>query len=149
MYRILPCLILIIIVSSCSVIKMNYNRDKILSRYSDSYKIYLDSTLIGLENYYLDSDNIKSVVRDKRSNSIYIERDTILDFLEFKEYFQDKNYNSLLVINGVPVDPETGKNLKVSKKALINITVLKNDSINASLFHHTYQDVLILQIKER
>ncbi|GAK74916.1 MULTISPECIES: hypothetical protein [Nonlabens] len=54
----------------------------------------------------------------------------------------------MVILNGIPVESEKGKNLKVSPKSLMEITVLKNDSINSQLFHRNYKDVIIFRIQE-
>ncbi len=148
MQRCLYGLIIILISSSCSTIQINYHRDRILKKYSDDYKIYLDSSLIELKNYYLDRNNVKSVVRDKSKKAIYIDRDSMIEFLEFKEYFLEIKNDRMVILNGIPVESEKGKNLKVSPKSLMEITVLKNDSINSQLFHRNYKDVIIFRIQE-
>lgn len=148
MYRFLLGLILVILLSSCATIKMSYNRDRILNKYSEGFQIYLDSSLIDLENYYLDSDNIKSIVRDKKKDAIYIDRDSMIEFLDFKEFFNESEKERLVIINGVPLDPEIGKNMKVSPKALIEVTVLKNDTINSVFTCRTNKDILLFRIKQ-
>lgn len=123
---------ILLILSSCSVRYISYNRDNILRKERRDYTVYLDSTLIEFENYYLDSDNIKSVTLRKDNNSIYIVRDSLEELLNFKKVQEgDPNSNEgklgLIILNGVPIDLETVTKLRISPKALKEVTILKSN----------------------
>lgn len=148
MQQVLMSLLLMVTISSCSVVKMKYNRDKILDRYTNGYKIYLDSTLIDLENYYLDSDNIKSIIRDKTKHAIYIQRDSIVKFYDLKEFFQNAKSERLFIFNGVPIETERVMNMKVSPKAIIELTLLRNDTLNSVFSCRTNKEVLLFSVKQ-
>ena len=88
--KILFSIILAFTFYNCSSYKINYNRDKIINKYSDNYIVLLDNEKIQLENIYLDKDNIKNIIVDKKSKVINISQNKI------NELFELKNINLLL-----------------------------------------------------
>lgn len=138
---------LIVLLSSCSIVHMPYKRDKIIRKYTASHEIYLDDSKIDFIDYYLDTGNIKSITRNKNDKTIYIERDSIIPFLTFEEYFKDKGADKLVILNGVPIETENGRKLKISPNALIEVTVLKNDTLNSIFSCRTKDVVIIFKVK--
>ncbi len=124
--------LILLLLSSCSVRYISYNRNNILRKERRDYTVYLDSTLIEFENYYLDSDNIKSVILNKDNNSIYIVRDTLEELLNFKKVQEgnlicNEEKLGLIILNGVPIDLETVTKLRISPRALREVTILKSN----------------------
>jgi hypothetical protein len=126
-----------------------YSRDNILRKERRDYSIYLDSILIEFENYYLDSDNIKSVTLHKDNNSIYIARDTLEEPLDFKRVqVGNSKVNEeklgLIILNGVPIDLETITKLRISPNALKEVTILKSNQALGSFNCRTQRGATLI-----
>lgn len=157
--RFFTVLILLLLLMSCSIRHIDYDRDRILKRFSNKYLIYLEGEFIDLETVYLDIDNIQTIKLIKTEKKIYISQRVksnllnlnelnLSDSLELKKGL-DKNNIILVVLNGAPLDETLISKIKMDNKAIKDLKIIKKDSINKKLiFHHSVKgDILIINTK--
>lgn len=139
---------------SCSTIKINYNRNKIVNKYSDNYSILLDNEKIDFRTTYLDKDNIESVIVSKKSKTLNISQ------IEKKELFEIKNINldslskgrrgwnkkkiELIVLNGIPLSDSLIEKIKIDPNSIKSIEIVTENTLNTKLHGRNFDGDLLL-----
>ena len=156
--KIFLALFLLIFTLSCSTRNIKYDRDKLLGKYSEDYKMFVDNQTIDLEYIYLDKDNIENVQIDKnsyelkitqlRSTELFEMKNLNLDSLSVGRRGLDKKIIDLIVIDGIPLSDSLKDKLKIDPNAIKSLTILSQEKINNMNLCRGYNgDVLLITTK--
>lgn len=142
------------IIFSCSTQSVSYNRDKILKKYSD-YKFYVDGLKSDLGTLYLDKNNIKSIVVDKKNKNLNINQNKKVEFFELKNLNLDilssgrrtfdKNKIGHIVVDGILLTDSLKKEIKIDPNAIKSLSILSHDKLNSIVSCRTHdKDFLVI-----
>lgn len=132
--------LLVTITFSCASRDINYDRNKLLNRYSESYKTFVDNQEVDLEYLYLNKNNIHQVVLNKKSKHLNIYQNKPTKFFEIKNLNLDslssgrrgwnKNKIALIVINGIPLTEEDIEKTKIDTNAIESLNIISQQKLN-------------------
>ena len=156
--KILFSIILAFTFYNCSSYKINYNRDKIINKYSDNYIVLLDNEKIQLENIYLDKDNIKNIIVDKKSKVINISQNKINELFELKNINLDSLSNGrrgwnkkkieLIVLNGIPINDSLVEKIKIDPNSIKSVQIVTENTLNTKMNGKRFDgDLLVITTK--
>lgn len=156
--RVFLILFLLIFTLSCSTRNIKYDRDKILKKYSEDYKMFVDNQIIDLEYIYLDKNNIEKVQIDKKSYELKITQLKSTELFEMKNLNLDSLYVGrrgldkkiidLIVIDGVPMIDSLKDKLKIDPNAIKSLTILSQEKMDDMHLCRGYNgDVLLITTK--
>ncbi|MDC9723832.1 MAG: hypothetical protein PSN34_13815 [Urechidicola sp.] len=141
---------------SCGTHNIEYNREKIIKKYSMNFDILVDSNKTDFKNLYLNKDNIKKTTVDKKNKVVNIFQKTQSEFIKLNSIYQDSlnsnssdlnNKISLIVINGIPI-MESEKSKILFDQSAINELKIIDAEINSQIFCRITDDnILIINTK--
>ena len=88
--RIFLLLLILTFTLSCATRKIEYNRNKILKKYTADYQVFLDDEKMNLKSTYLDKNNIESIELDNRNKTLKINQFRAAEFFDIKELTLDR-----------------------------------------------------------
>ena len=92
--KIILTLIILILSIGCATRNIEYDRNKILKKYSSDYNIFVDNQEIDFENIYLNKYNIAYVKIDNQNKKVNIKQLKTVELIEVKKIYLD-NINKL------------------------------------------------------
>ncbi|HBX62945.1 MULTISPECIES: hypothetical protein [unclassified Empedobacter] len=147
-------LILIIIAFSCTTNNINYNRNKILKKYSKEYNILINNEITNLVTIYLDKDNIKNITVNKKSKDLNITLKKINELFKLSDiniYNRrgwDKKKIDLIVIDGMPISDSLKNFIKIDANAIKSINIVPKNKMNNQTFGRQFNgDLLVITTK--
>ncbi len=154
--KILLIVAFVIFYSSCATRNIEYDRYKILKKYSKAYKILLDNQEINLETVIIDKNNIKNVRIDKRKQEVSISQfkpgefvklnDLILDSLIAGQKKIEKNKTMLVVIDGVPQIDSLIERTKIDLNSIKQFEILTKEELGKNeIFCRPVKYLLIIK----
>lgn len=152
--RIFLLLFLLTLTFSCATRNINYDRNKILKKYSTDYKMFVDDKEIDLETVYLDKNNIESVRIDKQIRELKITQLKPTKLSKIKEIFLDslsaknrdwgkKKIELLIVVDGVPLTDS----LKIDTNAIKSFMILSQEKMNNLTICRPLDGVILITTK--
>ena len=117
-----------------------------LNKFSEKYQFYLNGDKIDLDTIVLDSRNIKSVIRDKKTNSIYIKEKEVRKLYKFEDNGSKKDsitcyQRTLIILDGIPIAPS----VYIDTYSIKNITILKKSDLNSiNLCRRSHRDIMLI-----
>jgi hypothetical protein len=152
--RIILLIFLPFIALGCATRNINYNRTKIINKYSSDYNVFLDNQKINLNKIYLDKNNIENVRIDKRNKNLNIDQLKSINLVEVKQMYLDsiskenkvldKNELELLVvIDGMPVIDD----VKMDTNSIKSFTILSQEKMNNLNICRALHGVVVITTK--
>ncbi len=141
--KLLRFIALFLILFGCKIRETKYDRLKLIEKYSKNYTFEIDSKKSKIENIFLDKENIKRVRVNKLDEKVIIEQNEKRKLTELSEFIKDSI--TLIVIDGIPFDKTSSKNVSIDLKAIENMEILK-DIGNISLCR-SHKKVLLIKTK--
>ena len=141
---------------SCGTHNLNYNRDKIIKKYTAEFDILIDSKKMDLQNVYLDKKNIKDIKIDRKNKTIEINQLESVKFFRLKELNLDslnsgrggweKNKIGLIIIDGIPLTEEIQSKTLIDLNAIKDFRILKGKDLEkkGTTIFRTDRDYLII-----
>lgn len=141
-----------LLTASCSSHNINYNRNKILKKFSADYTIYVDDKITDLQSVYLDPQNIESVVIEKDLKELRIKQHRSLELSDTQNWGEDSidlghcgfKKIGLIIIDGIAIADSVRPNLYIDPKAINSIAVLSEKEITKMRFCKAYDGLLIM-----
>lgn len=132
----------------CITQKISYNRDKIIDKYSNNYKIIVDNKTVDFKTTYLDKNNIKDIVLNKSSHEIKINQIKNVELFELKNLNLDNlsQYKEIgsIIINGNLMNDSLKDKIKIDPNAIKSLTILNYDKLNSLLFCRTFDKSFLI-----
>ncbi len=156
--RIFLLLFLLIFTFSCATRNINYDRNKILQKYSAKYKMFVDNEKMDLETVFLDKDNIENIQIDKRTKELKITQLKRIELFEMKNFkldslFPDRKIEKkikigLIIIDGIPLTDSLKEKTKIDLNSIKEISIITEEKMNNMTFCKTYDgEVLLITTK--
>lgn len=141
------------VLNSCRTRAIPYDRHRIIKKFRH-YRVYLNSEkLINLDTFYLNRDNIKRIILNNQTYTLNIfQKEKSTNFLTLFDasvsypsnvHLQDNI--AIYVIDGILIEKENQRAIKIEKGAIKEISHLKKDEL-AESFHHIRKDVVVITI---
>ena len=145
-------LLIFMVFSGCVSVKIKYDKRKIERIYFDkNYQIKLQGQIIDFENHYLNKNNIKSVVKNRREKTINIEHKTKPKFIGLKDFESDTlslKDISLVIIEGLVIENENWEKIKFEQNIVKSFEILERDALYKLNWDYPYKgDLMIITIK--
>ena len=134
---------LFLILLGCKITEKPYDRLKLIDKYSENYQFEVDSKESKLDSLFLDKENIKYVRVNNIDKKVEIEQIEKRKLIELSGFIKDSI--TLIVIDGIPFDETSSKNVLIDLKAIEKIDILK-DIGNINLCR-THKKVMLIKIK--
>jgi hypothetical protein len=87
--KIILTLIILILSIGCATRNIEYDRNKILKKYSNDYNIFVDNQEIDFEKIYLNKYNIAYVKIDNQNKKVNIKQLKTVELIEVKKIYLD------------------------------------------------------------
>jgi hypothetical protein len=151
-------ILLILIHFGCSTYEVKYNRNEIVKKYSAKYKTFIDNENLDLEAHFLDRDNIKKVVVNKKTKELKITQINKVVFFELKNLNLDslssgrrgwnKKKIDLIIIDGIPLSDSLKSIVKIDPNAIKSLEFLSKEKlVNNSFCKEINGDLLVITTK--
>ena len=134
---------LFLILLGCKITEKPYDRLKLIDKYSENYQFEVDSKESKLDSLFLDKENIKYVRVNNIDKKVEIEQIEKRKLIELSGFIKDSI--TLIVIDGIPFDETSSKNVLIDLKAIEKIDILK-DIGNINLCR-THKKVMLIKTK--
>tara|TARA_R110002072_G_scaffold301851_3_gene482617 strand:+ start:1991 stop:2449 length:459 start_codon:yes stop_codon:yes gene_type:complete len=134
----------------CATNIIKYDRYKIEKRYVDNFNIRLDSIKINFQNYFLDKENIKSIVVDRKQKTIWIDRVHLKKIKTFSELELDtleawtSNELTLTIINGIPYTQDMLNKLMFENQSIKWTKLISNSELLNNCFFNRKRNILVI-----
>lgn len=134
--------ILLISCFGCATKNINYDRNKIIEKYNDDYRFFLNDEEIVFENVFLNKNNIDQIIVDKRSKIVKINQKFKSNLFKLKEQNLDNFVNESFEIKDldcqncpVIIEGSIYSNRKINdfyfeENLIFDIRILKEASYN-------------------
>jgi hypothetical protein len=152
--RIFLLLLTLTLTFGCATRNMNYDRNKILKKYSAEYKMFVDNERMDLETVFLDKDNIENIRIDKRTRELKITQLKPTELFAIKNFkldslFPDRKIEAkrkidLIIIDGIPMTDSLKEKTKIDLNAIESISIVTQEKMNNSTFGRRYDGDLLL-----
>jgi hypothetical protein len=153
--KIILTLIILILSIGCATRNIEYDRNKILKKYSSDYNIFVDNQEIDFENIYLNKYNIAYVKIDNQNKKVNIKQLKTVELIEVKkiyldninklhEYTDEKKLELLIVINGLPLKDSC---FKIDPKAILSLRILSQNELNNIYGERPFDGGIIITTK--
>ncbi len=157
--RIVLLLFLLSFTFSCATRNIQYDRNKILKKFSTDYEMFVDNKKMDLENVYLNKENIENVHIDKQAKEIRITQFKPTEFFELKnlnldslsvgQRAEDKRKIALIIIDGIILAESTLEKTKIDPNAVKSFTIVSSEIMERTNFCRAYDgSILLIQTKE-
>ncbi|MNK30234.1 hypothetical protein D3C87_486500 [compost metagenome] len=156
--RIFAFLFFLVFINGCSTRTISYDREKILKKYSTDYKIFVDDENLDLSTVYLDKNNIKTVLIDKKKKELKINQISKVDLFDLKNLNLDslssgrrgwdKKKIVLLIINGKVIPDSLKIKTKLDPNAIKSFEIISEEKLNNLTFCRRIDgDFLVIKTK--
>jgi hypothetical protein len=153
--KIILTLIILILSIGCATRNIEYDRNKILKKYSSDYNIFVDNQEIDFEKIYLNKYNIAYVKIDNQNKKVNIKQLKTVELIEVKkiyldsinklhEYTDEKKLELLIVINGLPLKDSS---FKIDPKAILSLRILSQNELNNIYGERPFDGGIIITTK--
>ena len=144
--------------SGCSTRSVNYDRYKILKKYSSNFDIFVDNEKTDLETLILDKDNIEKLQINKRTKEVNITQFNKPEYIETKNFNLDtlsatrkgatKEKVELVIIDGIPLTDDLKLKTRIDPNAIEYLTIISHEEMNKMTLCKAYEgDVLLIKTK--
>jgi len=150
---ILGLILILLVFSDCASVNIKYDKRNIEKKYlAKEYQITLEGQAIDFENLYLNKDNIKAIIRNRKEKSISIEQKIKPTFIGLKDFESDtlKLENiALVIIEGIPIENENWVEIVFEENSVQDFEVLKRETLSKLNFFCSSRsgDILLITIK--
>ena len=154
MMRIFQLLFLTVVVLGCATRNVKFDRDKILKKYFNDYKISVDGKEVNLNFVILDKNNIKDVQLNNQKGQLQITQLKPTELIEIKDLKLDclckipkgfhKGKISLIVVDGIPVIESLKNKLKIDPRAIKTLMIISEEKMKRTIFCTPYDGYMIL-----
>jgi len=157
--RIYLILFLLIFTFGCATRHIKYDRNKISKKYSKNYTTFVDNKKMALETVYLDKNNIKDVIINRKLKELKITQFKRTKLFEIKNLNLDslsagrrgwkKNKIALIVIDGIPIIDSLKEKTKIDINTIEHLEIIPQDKMNkgTTWCRGFNGDVLIIKTK--
>ena len=138
--RIFLLLTILTLTFGCATRNINYDRNKILNKYSTEYQMFVDNKKVDLETLFLDKDNIENIRIHKGKKELKITQLKPTELFEMKKLNLDslsagrrgwnKNKISLIVIDGIPLIDSLKEKTQIDLNAIEHLEILTQEKLN-------------------
>ena len=147
----------LILTFSCGIRNSNYDREKIIKKYSSEYDIYVDSEKVKFENLYLAKDNIEKTIIDRKAKRIQINQTKTPEYITLNKIYLDSLSNSqkdwskkeigFIIINGILLNDKTMGDIILDPNSIKDFRIQKGEDSKDSRIFRIDRDYLIITTK--
>jgi hypothetical protein len=149
---------------SCNVYNINYNRSKILIKYSSDFNILVDNENRELKHLYLDKDNIEIVTVNRKTKTVKILQKKTVEFYKLSiinldsiidtrrvcvidENCWNKRKIDFIVLDGLPVKKEDAEEMMFDANCIKDFRIFKGNELKENTIFRTDRDYLVISTK--